>query len=227
MRQLLYIPVIHSEVDLGAPGAALAQRNGPLAGAAHKETVARFWATLGEYLLSLDACKMAVYQDGLPVEGAMGRRIVQQASQKGSENYQLVLKLLERGADLRKTEDPALLVQEYENIVAALGRGPGGQETYSAEDYASERDRLTRQRDEFIAGAIATTLKEGESGVLFIGAYHSVVPLLPDDIVVITLKDPITVRAYMEEVVPGEDDRRLEELRRSLTLPVKIPEVSA
>jgi hypothetical protein len=55
---------------------------------------------------------------------------------------------------------------------------------------------LLKQRDDFIAKRIGETLGEGETGILFIGAYHDILPKLPDDIQVSQIKDVAKVREY-------------------------------
>ena len=48
---------------------------------------------------------------------------------------------------------------------------------------------LLDQRDRFIAGRIDATLRPGETGMLFLGAHHRVVRMLPATIAVQRLDD--------------------------------------
>ena len=82
-------------------------------------------------------------------------------------------------------------------------------------------NELTAQRDKFIADAIEGTLKEGELGVLFIGAYHNVSSELASDITVRMVKDPTRVGAYFRELLSGEDPAKLEAVAAHLTAPVE------
>lgn len=218
MRRLLYIPIIHSEADLGSTGSGLARQSAALSGeerwAIHQETVSKFWESVAAYLRSLDSRRLSVYQDGLPADGETGRRIVEQAAARGSQNYQLVLEMLNSGAELRKTENPVLLLREYENIHSS---GEGQRDT---EQYRSQRDRLLEERDAFIAETIGATLKEGELGVLFMGAFHNVTPRLAADISVEMVKDPEMVQAYVDSLFGDHDDERLEKLGQYLAGPV-------
>lgn len=224
MRHLLYIPIIHSSVDLGTAGAALTLHGAALAGegrwAVHQETVSKFWQSVAAYLRSLDPRCLKVYQDGLAAAGVLGRRVVQEAARRGSPNYQLVLDLLDVGAELRQTEDARLLTLERENILAGLAPGATGQEGPAARRYRWQRDRLTEERDKFIARTIGATLREGELGVLFLGAYHQVASHLAADIAVQLAKDPESVCLYLDELFLGHDDAKLSELAHYLTLPV-------
>lgn len=224
MRRLLYVPIIHSEADMGSAGAALARQGAAATGDQrwrfHQETVGQFWESMRAFLLSSGPCRLKVYQDGLAADGETGRRIVEEAAQRGSHNYRLVLELLDRGAGLRKTEDPGLLLREHRNILGLLQPEPPGEEERRPWHYQRERERLMEGRDKFIAETIGATLKEGEVGVLFIGAYHDLVSRLPRDISVEVIKDPHQVRAYFQELFLGHDDKRLEQLAGYLVSPV-------
>lgn len=226
MRQLLYVPMMHDQADLGSLGSALARKTAALTGARrwtiHKETMHKFWETVATYLRSFDPRHLKLYQDGLPVGGKMARRVVEEAAQKGSKNYQLVLDLLHKGSELRQTEDPALLLREHENIRMSVQEEWAGTERRSAQHYQLEADRLTSERDQVIANIINATLKESEVGVLFIGAHHNVVSHLPADISVTAIKDREQVMAYFEELLYGQDEKRLAALAENLTCPVII-----
>lgn len=224
MRRLLYVPIIHDEADLGSLGAALAQHSAALAGerrwGIHQETVGGFWATVAAYLSSLDPTQLKIYQDGLAADGPLGRRIVEGAAEKGSKNYRLILDLLNRGAELRKTEDPVLLLQEWDNLQLLKGRPANEARRQEVDRYQALRDCLMERRDKFIAGAINATLKVGEVGLLFLGAYHNAISRLEGDIVTEPVKEPGKVMAYFTELVQGDGDDRLVELARYLTSPV-------
>ena len=225
MRRLLYIPIIHDEADMGSAGHALKLGSAALSGerrwTAHKEALSKFWKSVAAYLHSLDPARMKVYQDGLAADGAVGRRIVQEAARRGSKNYRVVLELLDGGAELRKTEDPAFLLRERQNILRLMQQPSTGERPISAQEYRQDRDRLMAERDAFIAETINATLKEDELGVLFIGADHSVTPRLARDISVEAVKSGEKVQAYLYELFLGHDDKRLEELAEYLSSPVR------
>lgn len=216
MRHLLYIPIIHDEVDLGSSGPDLAHSSAALAGerrwAMHRETVRRFWESVEEYLRRFDPSKMRIYQDGLAIGGAAGRRIVEESARRGSRNYQLVLDMLNDGAQLQSTEHAALLLQEHANLRAGEGQVPSPE----------QRERLLEERDTYIADVIGSTLQEEELGVLFIGAGHDVLGHLAADIRVQTAKDPDKLLMYIHELLLGKDSRRLETLARYVAAPVDI-----
>ncbi|MFH1560602.1 MAG: hypothetical protein ABID84_04250 [Chloroflexota bacterium] len=217
---------MHDQADMGGLGAALAQKTAALTGerrwAIHKETVHKFWGTVATYLRSFDPRHLKLYQDGLPIGGKMAWRVAEEAAQKGSKNYRLVLDLLHKGSELRQTEDPRLLLQEHENIRRSVQHESAGAErcSCSAQHYQLKADRLTSERDQVIAETINTTLKESEVGVLFIGADHDVVSRLQKDISVTAVKDPEQVMAYFEELFRGQDEKRLAALAENLTSPI-------
>jgi len=215
MKRLLYVPSIHDEADLGSASTTLSKRSAVLSGerrwGLHRETVAKFWQRVAAYLHSFDPRQLRVYQDGLAADGETGRHIVEEAARRGSRNYQLILELLNGGAELRKTEDPTLLLRQREVILGHL------QQDLDVDQYRTQSDRLMGERDKFIGETIRATLKEGEVGVLFIGAHHNVASRLAGDISVEVVKDPRRVRAYFEELFVGRDEVRLEELVQYLT----------
>lgn len=226
MRKLLYIPILHSEADLGSLGAAITQQSISLSGekgwAKHGEVVTRFWQQISSYMLSLDPMTLRIYQDGMAAEGEQGLRIIREAAQRGSPNHSLLLNLVQRGAILRKTEEPALLLKELENILKAIGLNTGNKVNLSpGRSYRNRRNWLMRERDKFIARTINETLVVGERGVLFLGAFHDVRPYLNSDIVVYEIKELTKVRAYFQSLF--SNFLKWQTLADYLTSPITLP----
>lgn len=228
MRRLLHVPVLHDLADLGSAGEGLARASSTLWGEGrwrlHQATVDRYWESIRAYLLSLDAPRLRVYQDGLAAEGEMGRRVVEEAARRGSRNYALVLSLLERGAQLQKTEDPALLLQERAlllTLLEAAGPPPGHLQTPAVQEAMT---RLLEARDRFIASTINATLQEGVLGLLFIGAQHQVDAHLAKDIRVQAVKSPQRVREYFQALAQELADARVTALAEDLAAPVEVQE---
>ena len=96
----------------------------------------------------------------------------------------MILELIERGAKLEGTEDPQLLMEEYEMQKRKL-------ESRSATDQTGQErmrtDDLLAARDRFIAKRIEETLQEDETGLLFLGALHQFDELQSTDIQMDTL----------------------------------------
>ena len=223
MRKLLYVPIIHSESDLGSLGPAIDRRSASICGekrwAEHKETVSRFWQSVADHLRSLEGAGLKIYQDGLAADGELGRRVIEEAASRGSKNHQIILDLMKKGAEVRKTEDASLLIQEYESI-STLATGEPSEAMSSHPASLGARDRLTEERDRFIAKTVNDTLRDGETAILFMGAYHSVLTHLASDIVVEQIKEAGKVRAYFQELISGDDETRLQQLARYLASPI-------
>ena len=173
------------ESDLGGVAAEVERRSAALCGegrwARHKEVVSAFWRSIADYLGQIEAGHIKIYQDGLPGGGELGRKIVEEGARRGSKNYEIILDLAKRGAEIMKTEDASLLKEEYErlNLLAEAGKSAGC--SGSQGGYGLRKDSLTNRRDRFIARTINETLAEGELGILFIGAYHDLITHLAQD----------------------------------------------
>ncbi|NQT73939.1 MAG: hypothetical protein HQ553_14420 [Chloroflexi bacterium] len=218
MRKLLFIPIIHNEADLGSLGPAMQKRSAALYGedvwTVHNETVAKFWQSIADHLMSLDATNLKIYQDGLPVDGDLARRIIEGAAEKGSTNHQIILQLSNKGAEVRRTEDISLLGEELK-----LALEEASSENVPIPEIDLRREQLTEERDRFISKTIDETLQPGETGLLFMGAYHNVHNHLPRDIIVEQIKDQEQVKAYFQCLISGKGDR-LEHLAQQMTAPI-------
>ncbi len=173
MRKLFYIPVVHTPEALGSHLAEVKKeyiaKYGLPKWREHVEAVDDFWRKLRETLLSLsvDHTKMKLYQDGLPVFGRE-LELVEKLAENGNRNYQILSELVKKGATVVGSEDPKLLIEERDELIKNGANG--------------SYDGLMERRDEYIAQRIVSTLKDGEIGLLFIGALHRVMDRLPKDI---------------------------------------------
>jgi hypothetical protein len=102
----------------------------------------------------------------------------------GSRNHQLLRRLMAQGAILMGTESGDLLVQEYQAAQQSL-RGRSPRAAGVAAPRRALSDALLKRRDQFIAGRINDTLKDGETGILFLGMLHALEGYLHPDIQVI------------------------------------------
>lgn len=223
MRKLLYIPIIHDQSDLGSLGPVLENMSSSQVGKGrwgfHGETVASFWTVIEEFLGSMDARMIRIYQDGLAAEGELGRKVIEEAAKRGSLNHRILLALISQGAEIRVTENISLLLEEARQLFAAVRHESEGTDANPAE-YEERKQWLTEQRDRFVADRINTTLKQGETGVLLMGANHDVLPHLARDIIVQPVKDRGRVSAYFRELLEGQDQDKLEHMAAYLTSPV-------
>lgn len=188
MRQLIYIPVIHTQVDMGSMAEALKEayeaRYGAEGWASHLKTIDQMWEGIARKIeeLTLDFHRTKLYQDGLPVCGKE-REIVTEVAGRGSRNYHALLDLMQKGCELVGTESAQLLVKEYQHLKSLVSTNN------SLNIFLFRRlksffvaHQLLAARDRFIAGRIDETLQEGENGLLFIGIKHRVDRYLPKGI---------------------------------------------
>jgi hypothetical protein len=160
---------------------------------------------------------MKLYQDGLVAGDEIGKIIVEQTATAGSKNYQLVSRLLHKGASLVQTEDFDLVRAEYDRIVAITRAKSIMRKLFAFVVYKLVKNSLLNKRDDFIAKRIDQTLKHGETAILFIGALHNVKNRLPKSIQVRQIKDAAKVKKY-QSLLPFYDKHRedLEELAKYL-----------
>lgn len=183
MRALIYVPVIHSEVDLGSMAEQVRRPFEEAFGLGEWKrryaSIEAMWDGLRHKLLELPLTWQStrLYQDGLPVCG-MEAEIVRDLAAQGSRNYQLLAELVELGAHLMGTESPQLLLAEYGRI-RQLAQAADRRDTEPAvEELRRQGEDILRDRDAFIARRIDSTLGGEETGILFIGLLHRVDELL-------------------------------------------------
>jgi hypothetical protein len=188
MRKLVAVRIVHAPSDMGSASAGLEKAGISTLGRQrwqeNQKKIESFWLELEKEVddLGLDVEKLHIYQDGLPCAGALGERIVRETAAKGSRNYQIVQKLMDRGAKIEATESVDLLRQEYGYIKSLLEAKTDEERREAEERYNQVKDKLLEERDLFIARSIDASLKEGETGLLFIGASHNVLPKIAGDI---------------------------------------------
>jgi len=171
MARLIYVPVMHSSVEMGsaeaAYKAAFVARFGEGKWQERSDEFNAIWDAIASAInaLDLNSATLKLYQDSLPLCGKE-LALIRDLAAQGSQNHRFLAALVDKGAILIGTESPALLLEEYRLL-------------QSAERAPEQAATLLRQRDEFIARRIDATLGEGETGLLFMGALHQVAPLLP------------------------------------------------
>lgn len=183
MRALIYVPIVHSEVDLGSMVEEVRRPFQEAFGAEEwkrrSASVDAMWEGLRAKLFALRLSwqRTRLYQDGLPVCGREPE-IVRDLAAKASQNHKLLADLMDRGATLMGTEDPELMIAEYrriqELVLAAKERAPDS----VVAELKREGEALLEQRDAFVARRIDETLADGETGILFLGLLHRVDELL-------------------------------------------------
>ena len=232
MRKLIYVPIIHMSADMGSIAKQVDKRG--IAGFGeefwkrHRETISGFWDVISDYFDYIDMDtrnrkKMKIYQDGMIAEREVGQKIVEEGIKSGSKNYELVLRLLKRGAILVKTEEFKMVKEELDRLLAITKSKSTSKKLIAFIKYRLIKNRLLKKRDEYISKRIDKTLKDDEIGILFLGAYHNIKKKLPADIQIIELKNREKVVEY-QKLVPfyNKNKERFEELSRYLISPVKV-----
>jgi len=221
MRELIYVPVIHASADLGSVAKEATRRG--IAGLGndtweeHRKTVDGFWDVISHYFDLIDVAGMKIYQDGMVADGEVAEKLVEQGVKTGSKNYELVARLLKRGAILVKTEEIKLVKQELDRLLAITQAKSLSKKLMAFIRYKLIKNRLLNRRDEFIAKRIDETLDHGEQGIIFIGAFHNIKRILPKSVQVVEVKHTEKVREYQKLLPYCQKNReRFEELRKYL-----------
>lgn len=227
MRKLLYVPIIHMSADLGSISQGVERKGIALCGEEnwkrHKDAIASLWDSISNYLDSIEVKDLKIYQDGLVEDGELGLKIVQDGVSKGSKNYQIILRLIQRGAKLAKTEDFSLIMKEYNHVIK-IARAKSFLERFkTALNYKFKKGKFLKERDEFIAAQINDSLHDDETGILFIGAQHEIIPKLSKDIVVQELKDKERLENYQKSLLYARRKKeQFEQLANYLSSPITV-----
>jgi len=193
MRTLIYIPIVHTDADMGAMSESLQQiymkEYGRRKWTRRTATVEKMWKEIERRIaaLPLDYTKLKLYQDGLPKCG-QELEIAKSVAAGGSKNFQLLVRLVEKGARLIGTENPDLLIQEYNRLRNALDNLKGSRgrvllkKSVTVGGTSASVEGFVSQRDKYIAARIHETLRDDETGLLFLGVVHRANEMLPSDI---------------------------------------------
>ncbi len=204
MKKLIYIPIVHNKADLGSLGSQLsvegAQKYGASAWQNHLDEVEKSWDKIEleifKRLKKTSFDKIKIYQDGLPVAGEIGIKIVNDAAGNGSKNYSIIRRLLAGGANLELAENKDLLLKEYYLLADINKAETPEKQLESFLFYQKISGELLLSRDHYVAKQINETLKDGETGIAFFGASHTITDKLKTDINVIVIqmfKDDISL----------------------------------
>lgn len=202
MKTLIYVPIIHSSADMGSLGEELKRKTVSKLGEnkwqKHADTVNGYWDAIEYYFENIDiAIKgIKIYQDGMFVDGDKAMKIIDEGIKSGSKNSEIVSNLIAQGAILIKTEDFKMVKDEYDGLQSILKSKIYIKKLFLLLRYKILKPIFLLRRDKFIAGRIAETLGQNETGILFIGAYHNIMKRLPKDITIIEVKKIAKIRKY-------------------------------
>lgn len=204
LKKLFYIPIVHNQADLGSLGSQLSAEGEKKYGISlwkeHIEYVDKSWDEIEIEIFrqceNISSNRIKIYQDGLPATDEIGLKIVKEAAGKGSKNYAIIDKLLDKGAKLEPAENKEFLFKEY-YLLSDISKAETSEK--QVELYLKYQDasrELLTSRDNYIANQINTSLNEGETGIAFFGAAHSIIEKLNNDIHVVVIqmfKDEISL----------------------------------
>lgn len=226
MRKLIYAPIIHTDPDMGSLAPDAEKWANEVVGGEgwekHRQAVDLYWRQLAGYWDKKKVQGVKIFQDGMATNGEIGKKIVKELAEKGSVNYQIIERLLGKGAELVKTEDPDLLKEEYFLTKELLKKKSFLGSLWATLRYKWRKDKLLRERDAYIVKAINENLQEGEMGICFLGAYHQVRPWLASDILVVPLKNLDKIKEYYQKFITQKWEGEVNSLSRYLTAPIGV-----
>lgn len=187
MRKLIYIPIFHTQADMGTFAESIRrstiEKFGQEEWERHVKAIDQMWDNIHRAIegWNLPFPHVRVYQDGLPNCGRE-MEIVGQLANAGSPNHQLLLDLVRKGATLMGTESAGLLLEEYQLFQQMTKILSAGSLEGRIEAQHSWNRCLLERRDRYIAERINSTLSVGEVGLVFLGLLHSLEGWLAADI---------------------------------------------
>jgi hypothetical protein len=214
MRTLLYIPIIHSGADMGSMAAEISRKGVEEFGKdfweTHTSTVNKYWENIARYCRNLEigADGLKIYQDGMVADGEIAVRIIEDSLKAGSKNYEIISGLVSRGAVVVRTEELWMVKKELEMLKTIPTSGALIVKIIRIFRFKILQSKLLKQRDKFIAGRIAETLGQDETGIIFLGAYHNILKYLPRDISVKEVKEISKIKEY-QKLLPAQSREKL------------------
>ncbi|MBI5236138.1 MAG: hypothetical protein HY886_07815 [Deltaproteobacteria bacterium] len=159
----------------------------------------------------------------MAADGEMGKKIIEEGIKSGSKNFEIISSLLKKGAVLVKTEDLNLLRLEVDRLIKISKAETMIGKVAAYLEYILTKNSLLRRRDEFMARRINETLEDGQTGILFVGAYHDAARWLASDVSVKEVKDRKKVADYQRQFPLWERKKKeVEGLSDYLVSPVEL-----
>jgi len=187
---LIYVPILHTQKEAGEILVSLrgSESEKPLNSMVQQEKPTKeMWEGIYEKLKesNIHYPSVRIYQEALPVCGKESE-IVAKLAEKGSRNHQLILELMRKGARLEGTEDPDLLIKEYDYLTKLVSTVSVSIQNYrqALKEYQDKSMKLMKKRDLFITKRIKDSLKNGEMPLVFMGVRHQLEKLLQQDFVI-------------------------------------------
>jgi len=178
-RRLISIPIIHTHADFGSLGSKVPFDQ------EIEEMKTQYWNGVFDYVqnLPVEFSELRVYQDGLPDTSAeIVTKIVDETQ---TPNYELLRWLRDREAHIIGTENPPLLLEEYQSLQTIFNAPSEELKRLARLEYRKISILLLEDRDAYVVQKIMNSLPEGATGLLFLGLTHRVGRLLEKEIEVV------------------------------------------
>jgi len=205
MKNLIYIPIIHSGADMGSTAAGLTQKSinefGKNFWETHIETINKYWDIISQYCdtINFGDHTIKIYQDGMIADSEIADKIIEDSVKAGSKNYEIISKILKRGAVIVQTEELSMVKKELKMLKSIPSSNSLFFQLIRIFKFKINRSKLLKQRDKYIANRITATLDPNDLSIIFIGAYHKVSDKLPKDIVINELKGISKIRGNIKK----------------------------
>lgn len=171
MKTVFIVPKMFTGVELASVDASLPDD--------FQDKSKEFWDYVDEKLRT-QLYVQKLYYDSLTKEDS--EESLEFIKKNNEQCYNLVQKFRDGGAKLQATEDPLLLAE----TVSWVSMLKDNEETDLATEEMLAKNMM--DRDKYIADKISESLKENETGILFLAPGRQVVNLLPSDIRVIKIQ---------------------------------------
>jgi len=190
-RTLLRVPRMFTKEDLLGMDPRLPED--------YDEKAKEFWTYVDSRLSALGVRIKKIYLESI---GVSGKRHLDMLGIADPAQHRIVKKLLDSGAELIEAESPELVLETMswmQRIQDSLYAGRG-EDTSGVQAMAGWMQESLRERDEFVGKRVGESLREGETGALFMDLSRRIE--LPDDIRVI-VTCPFQPRDYVNSWLVG------------------------
>ena len=188
MRKLVAVRIVHAPSDMGSASAGLEKAGISTLGRQrwqeNQKKIESFWLELEKEVedLGLDVEKLRIYQDGLPCAGALGSESCGRRQPKAAGTTRLCKSSWTGALRLRRRK--ASICSGKSTATSKPFWRPKRMKRDMGRKRDTIRSKISCWRSGIYSspGQLMPLLKEGETGLLFIGASHNVLPKIAGDI---------------------------------------------
>lgn len=190
-RTLLRIPRMFTKEDLS--------RMDPRLPEDYDEKAKEFWTYVDSRLSALGVRIKKIYLESI---GVVGKRHLDMLAIADPAQHKVVKKLLDSGAEMIEAESPELVLEtmSWMQRMQDVFTTDRGEDVSAVQAIGEFMQESLRERDEFVGRKVDESLKEGETGVLFMDLSRRID--MPSDVRVI-LTCPFQPRDYVNSWLVG------------------------